>query len=111
MSSGIRSDGSMMAAAFDLEAHVRDMIQCSICLEDFNDPKSLPCLHTFCLECLRSHCRDKLPGDELLCPVCRKGCLVPEAGISAFPLNFFINDLLFAQEAAKPAVDGILLAL
>ena len=109
VSSGIRSDGSMMAAAFDLEAHVRDMIQCSICLEDFNDPKSLPCLHTFCLECLFSHCRDKLPGDELLCPVCRNGCLVPEAGISAFPLNFFINDLLFAQEAAKPAVDGILL--
>jgi len=104
-----RSDSSVMAAAFDLQAHVSDMIQCSICLEDFNDPKSLPCLHTFCHECLRSHGVDKLPGDELLCPVCRNSCLVPEAGISAFPLNFFINDLLFAQKAAKPAVSGLLL--
>ena len=104
-----RSDGPAMAAAFDLQAHVSDMTKCSICLEDFNDPKSLPCLHTFCLECLRSHCRDKLPGDEFHCPVCRNGCQVPEAGISAFPLNFFINDLLFAQKAAKPAVDGQLL--
>jgi len=106
-----RSHGSMMAAsaAFDLQAHLSDLTKCSICLEDFKDPKSLPCLHTFCLECLTSHCRDKLPGDELLCPVCRNSCQVPEAGISAFPLNFFINDLLFAQKAAKPAVDELLL--
>jgi len=104
-----RSDGSVMAAAFDLQAHVSDLTKCSICLEDFIDPKSLPCLHTFCLECLSSHYRDKLPGDELLCPVCRNSCQVPEAGISAFPLNFFINDLLFAQKAAKPVVDELLL--
>jgi len=76
-----RSDVSVMAAAFDLQAHVSDMTKCPICLEDFKDPKSLPCLHTFCLECLRSHCRDKLPGDEFLCPICRNSCLVPEAGI------------------------------
>ena len=104
-----RSDGFVMADAFDLQRHGSDLTKCPICLEDFNDPKSLPCLHTFCLECLRSHCREKLPGDELLCPVCRNNCPVPEAGISAFPLNFFINDLLFAQKAAKPAAYGDLL--
>jgi len=104
-----RSDGSVMAAVFDLQAHVDDLTKCSICLEDFTDPKLLLCLHTFCLECLRSNCRDKLPGDELLCPVCRHRCEVPEAGICAFPLNFFVNDLVLAQKAAKPAVDGQLL--
>jgi len=98
-----RSDGSVMAAAFDLQACVSDMTKCSICLEDFKDPMSLPCLHTFCLECLSGLCQDKWPGDDLLCPVCRNICEVPEDGISAFPLNFIINDLLFAQKAAKPA--------
>jgi len=90
-----------MAAAFDIQAHVSDVTKCPICLEDFKDPKSLPCLHTFCLKCLQSHDRDKLPGDELLCPTCRSSCRVPEAGISAFPLNFFMNDLLQACNAAR----------
>jgi len=97
-----------MAAAFDLQSHVSDLTKCPICLEDYKDPKSLPCLHTLCLECLRSYCQDKLPGDELLCPTCRNSCLVPEAGISAFPLNFFIYDLLQAQNTAKVAADKTL---
>jgi len=97
-----------MAAAFDLQSHISDLTKCPICLEDYKDPKSLPCLHTFCLECLRSHGRDKLPGDEFLCPTCRNSCRIPEAGISAFPLNFFIYDLLQAQNSAKMATDDIL---
>ena len=96
-----------MAAAFGLQAHVGDLTKCPICLEDYRDPKSLPCLHTYCLECLRSYGRDKLPGDELLCPTCRNSCRVPEPGISAFPLNFFICDLLQAQNAAKLSTDGV----
>jgi len=98
-----------MAAAFDLQAHVSDLTTCPICLESYKDPHSLPCLHTFCLECLKSHCRDKLPGDELQCPVCRNSCHIPEAGISAFPPNFFISNLLFAQNTAALARDNRLL--
>ena len=98
----------LMAAAFDLQAHISDATKCPICLEDYKDPKSLPCLHTFCLECLRSYGQDKFPGDELLCPTCRNSCRMPEAGISAFPLNFFIYDLLQAQNAAKITTDELL---
>ena len=98
-----------MAAAFDFHAHVSELTKCPICLEDYKDPKSLPCLHTFCLDCLRSHSRGKLIGDELLCPVCRSSCRIPEAGITAFPLNFFVNDLLYAQNTAKSATDELLL--
>ena len=97
-----------MAAAFDLQAHISDVTKCPICLEDYKDPKSLPCLHTFCLECLRSYGRDKLPGDKLHCPSCRNSCCIPEAGISAFPLNFFMNDLLQAHSAAKMATEEML---
>jgi len=97
-----------MAAAFDIHAHISDLTTCPICLECYKDPKSLPCLHTFCLECLISHCRGKSVGDELLCPVCRNSCHVPEAGISAFPLNFFVSDLLHAQNTATLVKDEML---
>jgi len=96
-----------MAAAFDLQAHISDVTKCPICLEDYKNPKSLPCLHTFCLHCLQDYGRDKLPEDELLCPTCRNSCRIPKDGISAFPLNFFIYDLLQAQNAAKTPADEI----
>ena len=90
-----------MAAAFDLQAQISDLTKCPICLEDYSNPKSLPCLHTFCLRCLESHCRDAVPGVEFRCPICRDTCRIPESGISAFPLNFFVNELLCARKAAQ----------
>jgi len=97
-----------MAAASDLQAQVSDLTKCPICLEDYTNPKSLPCLHTFCLDCLESHCRDKLPGDVLPCPVCRDSCRIPASGVSAFPLNFFVNELVGAKKAAKKPADETL---
>ena len=29
--------------------------ECPLCLETVNNPKTLPCLHSFCLECLDKH--------------------------------------------------------
>ena len=31
---------------FDIE------LKCSVCLEQYTDPKTLPCLHSFCLKCI-----------------------------------------------------------
>jgi hypothetical protein len=44
---------------------------CSICAELFTDPRLLPCLHTFCFQCLRDY-YDSLDTRELRCPVCRE---------------------------------------
>lgn len=30
----------------------RDEITCSLCLEEFKDPRILPCFHTYCKLCL-----------------------------------------------------------
>ena len=43
-------------------------LKCGICLEQFQDPRSLPCLHTFCLECLQ---RSLDENSSLKCTVCR----------------------------------------
>ena len=45
-----------------------DEFRCGICLQLFQDPRSLPCLHTFCRECLQRLLNEKHP---LKCPVCR----------------------------------------
>ncbi|XP_066277094.1 uncharacterized protein [Branchiostoma lanceolatum] len=38
---------------------------CSICMSDITDPKSLPCKHTFCRECI-----DKALSYKSQCPMC-----------------------------------------
>jgi len=32
---------------------VTDDAECSICTEVFTDPRVLPCLHTYCLKCIK----------------------------------------------------------
>jgi len=55
---------------------VTDMISCPICMETQEEPKALPCLHTFCKHCIDLHIRKNLnTGGNVryfLCPICRK---------------------------------------
>ena len=46
-----------------------DDLKCGICLELFLDPRSLPCLHTFCRECIQRSLNEE--KHSLKCPVCR----------------------------------------
>ena len=46
-----------------------DELKCGICLELFQDPRSLPCLHTFCRECIQRSLNET--DHSLKCPVCR----------------------------------------
>ena len=62
-------------------------VQCTICQEDLRDPRLLPCTHSFCLECLEAYCRDKLPGDDVPCPVCRNEFQIPKNGVAGLPVR------------------------
>ncbi|XP_069142203.1 tripartite motif-containing protein 2-like [Argopecten irradians] len=53
------------------------MLECPICLEQFRHPKSLPCLHSFCQECIASYIVNESSGkmasaSSFSCPVCRR---------------------------------------
>uniref|UniRef100_A0A3P8T6F6 Uncharacterized protein n=1 Tax=Amphiprion percula TaxID=161767 RepID=A0A3P8T6F6_AMPPE len=46
-----------------------EQFQCSICLDVFTEPVSIPCGHNFCLACLSRHWADKL---HCQCPLCNE---------------------------------------
>ena len=70
-----------------------DITECSICLEPYKNPKALPCLHTFCLECLEKYGEDEVPEAMLPCPFCRQEFTNPIDGFQNLPGNFFIEQL------------------
>lgn len=43
---------------------LEETLTCPICFDLFDDPRLLPCSHTFCWKCLTSH-------SVLICPLCR----------------------------------------
>ena len=74
---------------------VRQEVTCAICLELLDDPKSMPCLHTYCKKCLmeavakRPHDPD-LPqdGQAINSPLCKAEVTLPDKGIEGLPSNF-----------------------
>ncbi|KAJ8038452.1 Tripartite motif-containing protein 2 [Holothuria leucospilota] len=55
-------------------------VWCSICHEPWTRPKTLPCDHIFCEECLEAVLR-RTDGNSLPCPVCRTSYEVPSQGL------------------------------
>ena len=95
---------------------IGDYLNCPVCLEPFDEPKVLSCLHSFCSKCLhnmlqkqtqvyrqRLHGAPPLRSQAILsCPVCRKRSSLPTDGISGFPDNFLIKNLLDSFESEPP---------
>jgi len=71
-----------------------DITECTICTEVYTDPRVLPCGHTFCLKCLVAWSKDRQPGDQLSCPLCRKLFCLPGSGVDGLPKNYFVVNFL-----------------
>ncbi|XP_033109914.1 E3 ubiquitin-protein ligase TRIM56-like [Anneissia japonica] len=67
------------------------VLECTICFKRLQNPKSLNCLHSFCLACLEDWVKTK---GKLICPTCSKSYPIPEGGLQKLPPNTFINNLL-----------------
>ncbi|KAJ8033242.1 E3 ubiquitin-protein ligase TRIM56 [Holothuria leucospilota] len=69
-----------------------DFLHCSICINRFKDPKVLPCIHSFCLDCLEKYVQ-RLKSNKLPCPTCRKVCDLTETGVKGLQTNFHLVNL------------------
>ncbi|XP_042338870.1 E3 ubiquitin/ISG15 ligase TRIM25-like, partial [Plectropomus leopardus] len=59
-----------------------DQFLCSICLDVFTDPVTIPCGHNFCKNCISQHL-DTM--DQYLCPMCKKAFNTkPELHVNTF---------------------------
>ena len=75
---------------------ISDNLKCSICLDLFNDPRLLPCLHIYCLRCLQGLVSDQ--KSHLNCPQCRAKHEIPKDGVATYLSDLSILPEL---EAAK----------
>ncbi|XP_021377877.1 transcription intermediary factor 1-beta-like [Mizuhopecten yessoensis] len=90
----------------ELDEH---LLKCPICLERLRQPKSLPCLHSFCQECLGTYITKELSGKmasatSFPCPVCRRMTQIvnqteaKDKRAELFPVNAIIQDLIKLKE-------------
>ena len=84
-----------------------DITECAICTERFTDPRSLPCVHSFCLKCFEGYARDKQAGTKMSCPTCRKEFMIPDGGVSELPRNFFITKLMQIKLSASGSIPSL----
>ncbi|KAM7445814.1 hypothetical protein ABFA07_005791 [Porites harrisoni] len=81
--------------------------ECPLCLETVNNPKTLPCIHSFCLECLDKHAnfaRRQLQA-TIKCPVCQTSFQIPEGdSFKNLPASYHLNrlvDVLALKDGGK----------
>ena len=97
---------ALSKAANDLD----ELVECPICLEHFTDPRSLPCLHSFCVQCLDQAQKAKesaFPTKKgyIECPTCNDKSKLPKGSVFKLSRYFVagkvtavVRDLQNAQE-------------
>ena len=85
---------------------LKEQLTCPVCLDHYTNPKTLPCLHSFCQDCLEG-----LPLDKknetcyISCPICRQCAELPKKGAGAFPVAFTLNNLKEMYSLMKKTAD------
>ena len=85
---------------------LEEQLTCPVCLDLYTNPKTLPCLHSFCEACIERFPQDK-EGETyyLSCPTCRHRTELPGGGAEAFPVAFHINNFIDVHSLLKKVSD------
>lgn len=75
----------------------KDDLNCSICLDIYDDPRTLSCQHSFCTKCLEPLARSSF----FKCPQCR--AFVHHEGLECIPRNNLIVMLIESLKTNKHA--------
>ena len=66
---------------------VNSLLECSICLQVFQDPRNLPCGHTFCLRCIQKI-------SNRFCSLCKREWSLSVNGWQELPKNFIVESCI-----------------
>lgn len=79
-------------------------------METYQQPKALPCLHTYCRDCVQRLVHHRTKDQVITCPQCRGDVRVERNDVDSLPTVFFINELIDIHGAMKQASDNVEIA-
>ena len=76
-----------------------DLFECSVCLNDMleRSPRILPCLHSFCTECLQQ----LINNNKINCPTCREITELKSNDVKELKVNFNLRQMKEKLEGQK----------
>lgn len=84
------------ASTMDVVSNIKTNLTCQVCANLYVDPRILPCLHTFCGQCIETHLRNRPLKDKVLkCPTCKVDTgLENRKAVRDLPANSLLVSLL-----------------
>ncbi|XP_071817994.1 uncharacterized protein [Apostichopus japonicus] len=82
-----------MASNTPLQDMAENFFLCCVCLDQFKEPKLLPCLHRYCSDCLKTVIQAS-HGETMKCPMCKQECTIPDTGVEGFKTDFHTKSML-----------------
>ncbi|XP_074616525.1 E3 ubiquitin-protein ligase TRIM45-like isoform X2 [Acropora palmata] len=71
-----------------------DYFECAVCMEQFKEPKVLPCLHTYCKMCLQELLKEQGSDYVINCPECRQEAKIAHGDVAKLQPNFWVNNFM-----------------
>ena len=106
-----RYNNNMAAKAGGLAKQIDAQLECVICQDRYKTPKVLPCLHSFCKECLDNHIKYTQsrssrqgpvgrtpPPVVIVCPTCRSSSDLPPGGVDGYNTNFTLSSIVAVMD-------------
>ena len=82
-----------------------DQLSCSVCLQEYTQPRVLSCLHVFCEGCLKRLPAPQAGRGTICCPNCRQVTPVPAGDVANLPSAFYIHHLFEVRDTLEKVRD------